>query len=353
MKTMKKEFWIPSLLHFFVDFFSVYVVVSFKGLALSGESLVLLTVGYDALAFLPQPVLGAIFEKSKNLKYLGALGCLLVIVGALIPEAITAVILLGLGNALFHVCDGTIILEKSKKAAPLGVFISFGSLGLGLALSFANPYLFFVLLGLFALLAVISCFLDYEKIPFSFEAEKGKEKTLLLPLCFIVLGVFLRGFFGPYSDNAWTSSVSFPALFSSVAVFLGKFCGGFVLDLVGGLPLIILSGALSLVCVFFPSVAAVSLLGVVGVNLLMALTMEFVRRAMPKHLAFGFGLLASFLFVGYIFGFSLKSLLPFQSYLVPTLMALNTATLVYCSIALKKEARMDLFSRKEQMNEHP
>jgi len=352
MKVMKKEFWIPSLLHFFVDFFSVYVVVSFKSLTISPEGLALLTIGYDALAFLPQPVLGAIFEKNKNLKYLGAIGCLFVMLGALIPEAITAIILLGLGNALFHVCDGTVILEKSKKAAPLGVFISFGSLGLGLALSFANSYMFFILLGLFVLLTVFSCFLRYEKIDFLFVSEKGKEKSLVIPLIFIVLGVFLRGFFGPYNNNTWTSSATYPALLTAIAVFIGKFSGGFALDFIGGLPLIVVSGVLSFVCVFFPSLASVSLLGVIGVNLLMALTMEFVRRAMPGHLGFGFGLLASFLFVGYIFGFSLKSLLPFQSYLAPILMVLNTATLLYCSWALKKEARMDFFPRKEQINEH-
>lgn len=344
---MKKEFWIPSLLHFFVDFFSVYVVVSFKSLSISAEGLALLTIGYDVLAFLPQPVLGALFEKSKNIKYLGAIGCLLVMVGALIPEAITAIILLGLGNALFHVCDGKIILGKSEKAAPLGVFISFGSLGLGLALSFADPYLFFTLLGVFVILTVLSCFLDYDKISYSFAPKEGKEKTLVLPLFLIVFGVFLRGFFGPYNNNTWTNGVFLASLLTSAAVFLGKVSGGFILDLVGGLPLIVLSGVMSLVCVFFPSVASVSLLGVVGVNLLMALTMEFMRRAMPQHLAFGFGLLASLLLVGYMCGSSLKATLPFQEYLVPTLMVLNTGTLIYCALALKKDARMDLFPRKE------
>jgi hypothetical protein len=187
---MKKEFWIPSFLHFFVDFFSVYALVSFKDLSLSSQDYFLLVLAYDSLAFLPQTLFGAIFEHSKNLKFLGALGCLLITIGCLIPEAITAVILLGFGNALFHVTQGKILLDKSKKAAPFGVFISFGSLGLGLALSFSNVYLFRSLLGIFMVLTFVNMLVDYAKIDFNFSLAQSDKMTLVLPLILIVSGVF-------------------------------------------------------------------------------------------------------------------------------------------------------------------
>jgi hypothetical protein len=235
---MKKEFWIPSFLHFFVDFFSVYALVSFKGLNLSSED-------------------------SKNLKYLGVLGCLLITIGCLIPEVIIAVILLGLGNALFHVTQGKILLDKSEKAAPLGVFISFGSLGLGLALTFSNVFLFWSLLGIFMVLAFVNALVDYSKIIFDFNSAQRDKKTLVLPLILIVSGVFLRGFFGQYNVYQWLDSVNgYAVLCLALAVFTGKFLGGFILDAFGSLPLIIASSAISFGAFFFPSIIMVSLLGV-------------------------------------------------------------------------------------------
>jgi hypothetical protein len=338
---MKKEFWLATLLHFFVDFFSVYALLSFH---LSAEWAFALTLAYDALAFLPQPLFGAIIEKSHFLAYLGSLGCLLVVIGALVPEAITAVIFVGLGNALFHVSEGKLVLEKSERSAPLGVFISGGSLGLGLALSFENLYLFIGLLLLFLIAAIVNCFLDYSKrIPFVYAPEAGKEKTLKGCLVLIVLGVFLRGFFGQYTAYAWPTNglSSYNVLWVAIAVFLGKAIGGFILDFSGSVPLIIFSSLLSFVCAFFPTSFWASMVGVVGVNLLMALTMEFMRRATPKNLGFGFGLLAAFLLLGYCSGVFLKGLGNFQTWLTPLLMLLNGLSLIFAFILLKRSGRKE------------
>jgi hypothetical protein len=340
---MKKEFWIPSFLHFFVDFFSVYVLVSFKGLNLSSKDYFFLVLAYDALAFLPQSLFGAIFERSKNLKYLGALGCLLIVIGCLIPGIIAAMILLGIGNSLFHVTIGKIILEKSKKSAPLGVFISFGSIGLGLALTFSNVYLFWSLLGVFMLMILTSLFVDYSKINYSFGSTQSDKKTLVLPLILIVSGVFLRGFFGQYNNYQWINSVNgYSALCLALAIFTGKFLGGFFLDGFGSLPLIILSSLISLAAFFFPTMILVSLLGVFAVNLLMSLTMEYMRNAMPSYTGFGFGLLASFLFLGYLSASYLKVSTIYQIWLVPILILINCGTLIYSGFSLKNQGRIKI-----------
>lgn len=334
---MKKALWLPSLLHFFVDFFSVYALMAFH---LSGQLAAIIILAYDALAFLPQPLFGALLEKSKRMAYWASFGCLLVLLGAFIPEAITAAIFLGVGNALFHVCEGKLVLDRSVKSAPLGVFISFGSLGLGLALSYENLYLFLILWIVFLLASIANCFVDYEKaIPVGFALIPSAQKTLVWPLVLIVLGVFLRGFFGQYVFYDFHPALAYSALIFGAAIFLGKFGGGFLLDAVGALPVIILSTLLSLVCYFFPTSIPVSLLGVIGVNLLMALTMEFMRRATPGNTAFGFGLLAAFLLLGYESGAFLKANLPSQFYLSPLLMVLNGVSLVAVLLSLRKERR--------------
>jgi hypothetical protein len=334
---MKRMLWLPALLHFFVDFFSVYALMAFH---FSGEIAVVLTLLYDMLAFLPQPIIGAWLEKSNHLAYWGSLGCLLTIVGALIPEGISAILFFGLGNALFHVCEGKLVLNKAKKASPLGVFISFGSLGLGLALTYENLYLFLGLLIVFVLLSLANCFLPYDSMPTLDPVPEAQDKkTLLFPLILIVSGVFFRGFFGQYTAYQFSPSLVNATLLFALAVFIGKFIGGFVLDVIGSLPLIILSSVMSLVCYFFPTEIFPSLLGVVAVNLLMALTMEFMRRATPLNMAFGFGLLAAFLLVGYETGSFLKGVTSYQTYLAPTLMVLNGLSLAVSDYSLKKANR--------------
>jgi hypothetical protein len=334
---MKRLLWLPALLHFFVDFFSVYALMAFH---FDGNLAFILILAYDALAFLPQPLLGALLEKSHHLAYWGSLGCLLTMLGALIPEGITAIIFFGLGNALFHVSEGKLVLDKSEKSAPLGIFISFGSLGLGLALSYENIILFFALLIAFLLLSIANCFLPYEMVkkPLLFSEEKT-SKTMLFPLILIVLGVFFRGFFGQYTAYHFDPALANSALWFAGAIFLGKFLGGFLLDFAGSWPLILFSSLLSFICYFFPSIVSVSLLGVVGVNLLMALTMDFMRRATPANTAFGFGLLAAFLLLGYESGAFLKSGVDFQVYLAPLLMGLNCLSLVLTDYLLKKGGR--------------
>jgi hypothetical protein len=336
---MKLRLWVPTLLHFFTDFFSMYALYK---LNMTGDKAYILITVYNLLAFIPQPLIGAVFENSKNIKYWGSFGCLLVVLGALIPEPITAVIFFGLGNAFFHVGEGKVVLLRSEKAAPLGVFISFGAIGVGVARQFISSevwaWLFWVMLFIFLAFNAWNLFIKYEEMPYEYKAAPEASKTAIWPLALICLGVFLRGFVGQYTAYTWSPELKL--LFISLAVFLGKFVGGFILDLVGPLPLIVASSVISFTCSFFPGNMWISLVGLFGVNLLMALTMELMRKAMPQYLAFGFGLLAAFLLIGTYSGYLLLSYASFQSWLNPTLMALNCLSLVYVYINLKKERRL-------------
>lgn len=346
---MKKQFWVPSLLHFLVDFFSAYVMFH---LSLSSDLIFALILTYDCLAFLTQPIFGSLLEKSQNMKYWASIGCLTVIFGSIFPNAYAASILLGLGNALFHVCEGKIILDRSEKSSPLGVFISFGSIGLGLGLNLTSNILFWFCFLIFVILSIINCLLSYEKIPYTYQTGKEESPTLILPLILIVLGVFLRGFFGQYNNYSFSQSVEFSGIYLALAVFLGKFIGGFLLDSLSSLWVILISVIVSFVCSFFPSSYASCLLSVINVNLLMALTMEQMRRAMPKYTAYGFGLLAALLLVGYMCGSYLKANSDYQMWLSPLLMLLNGGSLIYVAFLLNKNKRFsmlyNIFRKKDR-----
>jgi len=128
----------------------------------------------------------------------------------------------------------------------------------------------------------------------------------------------------------------------ALAIFIGKFLGGFILDAFGSFPLIIASSAISFGAFFFPSIALVSLIGVFAVNLLMALTMEYMRNAMPSFMGFGFGLLASFLLLGYMSATYLKTAVAYQNWIVPFLILFNCGTLIYSGFSLKNHGRIKI-----------
>jgi len=346
---MRKEFWIPSLLHLFVDFFCIYVLLSYN---ITDETKIIWFAVYNCLAFLLQPIIGPLIENSKKNKDLASFGCSLVILAAIIPNFYSGVILSGIGNAIFHVTMGTIILNKAEKSAPLGVFISFGAIGVGLASVFHNDILFYLMLLVFLILTAGNLFIHYDLLPFDFKEEFKEEvkledkKIMLIPVVLIVLGVFLRGFFGKYSSTSWTAE--YAILYIELAMFIGKFLGGFLLDFLSYIPTIIISLTLSLLGLFFLDNMYMTLIGIVGTNLLMGLTMELIRRGMPNNLGLGFGLLAAFLLAGtYIGEFSLLG--GYYYYIPLILMIINSLTLGISYLMLYNKNRIDKSSLIEKM----
>ena len=337
---MKKEFWIPCLLHLFVDFFCIYALLSYD---INAETRLIWFTVYNMIAFLTQPVIGALIEKSKRNKELASFGCAFVIVGALFPNLYVTSIVGGIGNAMFHVCMGTVILNKSEKSSPLGAFISFGAIGVGLASVFHNGWLFYSFLFAFAALTALNMFISYEFIPYDFKEDFKKNvtkedlKPLPVIIVMITIGVILRGFFGKYS--AIDVDISYLILYIELAMFLGKFTGGFILDLLGGIPLLCISLALSILGLFFPANIYIILLGIFGTNLLMAFTMELVRRSMPDNLGLGFGLLASGLLTGtYIGEFTISY--GYLYYIPLVLMIVNALSLLVSLVVEYKKGRI-------------
>jgi len=335
---MNFKFFIPSILHFLVDFFSIYVLLSFN---LDLENAAILAFLYDSIAFLLQPLLGAIFERIKHLKLLIDISAILIIIALFIPEKYTAIIIVGSGNALFHVSAGKLLLDKAEASSPLGVFISFGALGVGLASTFSDFYLFNILLFIFIIMLLVNQTMPYEKITYDFEKNNVMKKTNLLPLILIVLSVLFRGFFGFYTNYSWTNDVKYSVLIISIFVFLGKFLGGFILDKFKAIPLLVISLVLSISGFIFMNNIYLALLGILGTNLLMAFTLDLVRKVMPRYRAFGFGLLAAFLTIGSFLAMYLKTNFPYMILINFILVIINVIFLLIALLAYKKEKKQN------------
>ena len=330
---MTFKLFIPSILHLLVDFFSIYLLNSFN---YDLNTSIIFIAAYDILAFLTQPFLGALIEKNKHPETLMTISGLSLFLAIFIPNKIIVLILIGLSNSLFHVSAGKLVIEKANKTSPLGIFISFGSLGVYFGTAFSDIYFLTLMASIFALLILINQFMHYETISYSFSKDQGSYKTLLFPLVLISIGVILRGFLGTYTNFTWTSSVSESALFITLAIFFGKFIGGFLIDWFGSTPLILVSTILSFISMFFDNIYF-SLIGIFAINLMMALTLDLVRKAMPRFTAFGFGILAASLLLGTILAIVFRNQLTYNNYINKILAIINGLILIWSLFILKRE----------------
>ena len=117
--------------HFAVDFscfFALWVST------LRGENAAFMVLLYNALAFALQAPLGALCDRLDDARPFTVLGCGLVAWGVLACAfPLPSVILLGLGNALFHVGGAVTSLRHCPgDAFSAGTYVAPGALGVAL-----------------------------------------------------------------------------------------------------------------------------------------------------------------------------------------------------------------------------
>ena len=154
---------------------------------------------YNACAFALQLPLGLLADRlNRNLPF-AAVGCVLVAMSFLpTVSPLLAAVLCGIGNGMFHVGGGLEVLNESDRAAPLGVFVSPGAIGLYLGTAggplllrcgWAMPLLL-ILTG--AGLLIGKDALASSNAPLSVSLPKGDR----LPLVCLFLVVALRSMLG-------------------------------------------------------------------------------------------------------------------------------------------------------------
>jgi hypothetical protein len=290
-----------TVLHFLVDYISISVLVN-SSLGVNAETAGLYAVIYDFLAFATQPLVGVVADFLHKEKYFVLGSIALLLIGFFIPFSYVALGFVGIGNALFHVFAGKNAMDESEKSAPLGVFISTGALGLSLALNYSLPRLRYVFLALLVVLGALYFYLRLKEEPLVKEEQakvspKDKKNVYLIPIILVSLGVLIRavlGYLPTYSGSALTIEPILVALF----VFLGKAIGGFILDAFGAIPLMIASVVFTSLGIISYSEPIFRFLFCLGVNLPMAFTLYYAKKALPRYSGFAFGLLAALLLLG-------------------------------------------------------
>lgn len=324
MGVYKMVLLLDSVSHFLVD--GVCAATIFG--SFTGSNIALLVMLYNTLAFSTQCIVGLITDKIGHIRCVTALGSALVVLGFLLPAADEfRVVLIGLGNSIFHVGGGTRTLLNSKgKAGPLGVFVAPGSIGLTLGTLFPQlgPWFAFLLAACAA--AVFLTKSPSDNIQTANNSEKGSPVVILAML---TLAVAVRAVGGTCVSFPWKTG-AFLSVVMTCFVFAGKAFGGFVCDRFGSkFTALITMTTAGILIAFFSSSMTLSLIGQLLVNLTMPVTLFLMYKAIPDSPGFAFGLAASALWPGTIAGNMIQLTGLWQSSLILVCFAFGLFAIIY------------------------
>ncbi|MBQ8821296.1 MAG: hypothetical protein IJZ82_01505 [Lachnospiraceae bacterium] len=308
-----------SILHFLVDGICAFAMF---GHFAAREDWYLNILLYNFCAFALQMPLGAVLDglngQLGRQKYepsfvYAVVGVILTFIGA-----VTHPVVLGIGNAMFHLGGGvgTIHEDEGKgwHGKGLGVFVAPGALGLYLGTLLAksgmvSPWSCFWPVGMVAILCLMWSMLALRKSispiygEFSFGAKDG---TLWIMLgCLAV--VILRSYIGMSVSFSWKTTLIAGTL-AVLAVVLGKVAGGFTAAGFGVRPTVAVSLVFSALCFLLSDNMAAGVLALFLFNMTMPITLYLLVQRMRGLPGFAFGLLTFGLFLGFLpsyFGVSL------------------------------------------------
>ena len=308
-----------ALCHFVVDFACVSTMLCAVSRVLgesgqgSMEVVALSILLYDIVAFTLQLPIGIALDQLDKNSHAALLSYALVGAGvilSLVPIALLewpAILLLAIGNALFHSAGGLSVLNISQKhAGPSGIFIATGAIGVFLGTQSAQMgrlQIAFSLLVLLFLCALITLVVQKVNKKYwnvhnvSFDIPRFSSNTLLA-IALLSLVVALRSYVGMVMAFPWKSEMLLLAL-SILGVFAGKALGGVVADRIGFRTTAIFSLIVA-ATLFVPSweIPVMGLLGVFFFNFTMSITLASLANILPNAKGTAFGLASFSLAVG-------------------------------------------------------
>ncbi|MBR2179101.1 MAG: hypothetical protein IJ862_01730 [Selenomonadaceae bacterium] len=256
---------------------------------------------YNLIAFGSQWLIGYLLDRKFNLIGHAFLVSLITLALGTISELgiLCQTILLGIGNSLFHVAGGSLVLRKYKTYKELGIFVSSGAIGLALGLNLLCNAIVFLLFYA-AITLIVFYRLRRGHVDIEVQSEAIDNKYVGFPLiamlgCIILLlgCVVLRGFGGGNSVSDYV--MLFPCVFAA-----GKVLGGICCDKIGYKNTIILIFLLSFLSLQWKGLIPIVIL-TLAFNMTMPLTLRLVHFCNPNYPGMMFGLAAGCLLPGAFF----------------------------------------------------
>ena len=257
---------------------------------------------YNALAFGLQLPFGYILDKFNKYKITAVVGLLCVLFGYvsfLIP--LIAIILAGIGNALFHIGGGQVALNiDNNKTKYAGIFVAPGGIGLALGIYYSTNHSIYFLFPI--ALLIISIIIFFTKIPYFIIINQLKQKLnyVAIIITVIALSIAIRSLIGFSVTFPWKSN-PYLLLALIISIALGKAFGGIFADKFGwiktGITGLLLSAPLLAFYAYNP------LLGIIGIfvfNFTMPITLVAISNLLPNRAGLSFGITTLALFIGAI-----------------------------------------------------
>jgi len=301
-KNQALNLWIYSIGHALVDLVSVLVI--FRILAVLHPELALFSLWiilYDGLAFAFQPFLGYFIDRFNIPKLASQAGLIALMISLLVLTISPwmAVILAGVGNALFHLGGGSISLSLSPgKATAPGIFVAPGAIGLFLGMQLAKFVNFPLWPWLILLISLIVVIYMVKAPFFNFKKSKPKINDFWLILIMILLVIATRSLVGSVLVLPWKSQLILLVIFT-LSVSLGKALGGILADRYGFMKVGVSSLLISIPLLFFgASYPVAGILGILFFQMSMPITLTLLANIFYNRPAFAFGLTCLALFIG-------------------------------------------------------
>lgn len=332
-----------GLIHALIDAACVTVVFSAIVLHhLEPHDSFYLVIGYDLLAFAGQVFCGYITDRlrfSRGAVLLGIL-CTALSVVALSMEPLTAMVLAGTGNALFHVGAGAITLHvKPGHATAPGLFVAPGALGLaaGIYLGKRGFVLTWFFLAALAIAFLVSYFVRNPDIPYITKPKLLNVPKPTLIICLLLASVAVRSFVGMAGSHECPKDVWVGFTFATAA-FLGKGLGGIVADRLGWIESSVIALLISAPLIAFgggrvPLIVA----GMFFFQMTMPVTLVAIAALLPGRTAFAFGLACLVLVMGAIPTFYSFTKPFYNSYLFLGLIVFSAASIYFGLRLMKRE----------------
>lgn len=248
---------------------------------------------YNLIAFGTQFFFGCILDKRENfLPHAPIISLALLGAGTIDYLGIfNQAVLLGLGNSIFHVSVGSIVLRGRSNYKEPGIFVSSGAIGLALGINL------FVSAQIFLLIYAAAAVIAYRRFQSSQAEIPAPNDNFNLPLvtacvCIVLLlgCVVLRSFGGGGTSSQYV--MLFPCVFAA-----GKILGGLVCDKIGYKNTIALIFGMSFLALQFGGLIPAVIL-TLAFNMTMPLTLRLVHWCNPRYPAMMFGLAAGCLLPG-------------------------------------------------------
>ena len=246
---------------------------------------------YNAIAFGSQFFFGFLLDKRTNLLKIAPIISFLLLSAGIISELgiLIQTILIGVGNSIFHVAAGSLILRGYKTYKEPGIFVSSGAIGLALGINLlVDAKIFLIICFATVIFAYRSNF--QAEIPES--DENFAPPMIISGFCVILLlgCVVLRSFGGGGTSSDYI--MLFPCVFAA-----GKILGGLVCDKIGYKNTILLIFATGFLALQGDGLIFAVIL-TLAFNMTMPLTLRLIHWCNPNYPGMMFGLAAGCLLPG-------------------------------------------------------